>query len=93
MKQLEALSNIMEVADAQMFKHLVETGSDSFLFAFRMLLVLFRRELTFGEGLYMWEVWIYVCLCCPIQTKRLSTVCKVKDHTHLGKWLQCIHTG
>ena len=57
MKQLEAVSKILEVTDADLLKHLVLAGADNFLFAFRMLLVLFRRELSFAEALYMWEVW------------------------------------
>jgi hypothetical protein len=56
MKQLEAMSKILEVTDADMLKHLVLVGADNFLFAFRMLLVHFRRELSFPEALYMWEV-------------------------------------
>lgn len=56
MKQLEAMSSILEVTDADMLKHLVLVGADNFLFAFRMLLVLFRRELSIAEALYMWEV-------------------------------------
>ncbi|KAG0606365.1 hypothetical protein M758_9G135600 [Ceratodon purpureus] len=56
MKQLDAMSKILEVTDADMLKHLVLVGADNFLFAFRMLLVLFRRELSFPEALYMWEM-------------------------------------
>lgn len=56
MKQLEAMSKILEVTDADMLKHLVLVGADNFLFAFRMLLVHFRRELSFPEALYMWEM-------------------------------------
>jgi hypothetical protein len=56
MKQLEAMPKILEVTDADMLKHLELVGADNFLFAFRMLLVLFRRELSFAEGLYMWEM-------------------------------------
>ncbi|CAM6089462.1 unnamed protein product [Calypogeia fissa] len=56
MKQLEALSRILEVTDPQMSKHLAGVGADNFLFAFRMLLVLFRREMSFGESLCMWEM-------------------------------------
>lgn len=56
MKQLEAMSSILEVTDADMLKHLVLVGADNFLFAFRMLLVLFRRELSIAEALYMWEM-------------------------------------
>lgn len=45
MKQLEAMPKILDVTDADMLKHLVLVGADNFLFAFRMMLVLFRREL------------------------------------------------
>lgn len=31
-------------------------GGGDYLFAFRMLMVLFRRELSFGDSLYLWEV-------------------------------------
>ncbi|RWW00208.1 hypothetical protein GW17_00036832 [Ensete ventricosum] len=37
-----------------------------FLFAFRMLMVLFRREFSFVDSLYLWEVsfyWIIPTLC------------------------------
>lgn len=44
MKQLEAMPKILEVTDADMLKHLVLVGADNFLFAFRMLLVLFRQS-------------------------------------------------
>lgn len=30
-----------------------------FLFAFRMLMVLFRREFSFVDSLYLWEVSFY----------------------------------
>lgn len=67
MKQLEAMSKILEVTDSDMLKHLVLAGADNFLFAFRMLLVLFRRELSFPEALYMWEV----CTFNPYQILQL----------------------
>ncbi|XP_024534015.1 small G protein signaling modulator 2 isoform X1 [Selaginella moellendorffii] len=56
MRQLQALTTILELTDVYVFKHFVHIGADSFLFAFRMLLVLFRRELSFGEALCMWEM-------------------------------------
>lgn len=31
-------------------------GGGDYLFAFRMLMVLFRREFSFGDSLYLWEV-------------------------------------
>ena len=49
----------MELTDVELFEHLSAIGAESLHFAFRMLLVLFRRELSFEESLLMWEVWIF----------------------------------
>ncbi|KAL8479484.1 hypothetical protein ACS0TY_026400 [Phlomoides rotata] len=58
MKQLQALWHILELTDKEMFSHLSHIGAESLHFAFRMLLVLFRRELSFNEALCMWEmIW------------------------------------
>ncbi|KAI3470166.1 hypothetical protein Pfo_026829 [Paulownia fortunei] len=58
MKQLQALWHILELTDREMFSHLSYIGAESLHFAFRMLLVLFRRELSFNEALCMWEmIW------------------------------------
>ncbi|KAH6833423.1 Ypt/Rab-GAP domain of gyp1p superfamily protein [Perilla frutescens var. hirtella] len=58
MKQLEGLWHILELTDREMFSHLSHIGAESLHFAFRMLLVLFRRELSFNEALCMWEmIW------------------------------------
>ncbi|XP_043707061.1 small G protein signaling modulator 1-like isoform X2 [Telopea speciosissima] len=56
MKQLEALWCILAATDREMFVHLSLIGAESLHFAFRMLLVLFRRELSFNEALCMWEM-------------------------------------
>jgi len=56
LKQLRALWHILELLDKEMFAHLSKIGAESLHFAFRMLLVLFRRELSFNEALSMWEV-------------------------------------
>ena len=65
MKQLQALWKIMELTDVELFEHLSAIGAESLHFAFRMLLVLFRRELSFEESLVMWEVrlWKIFALC------------------------------
>ena len=60
MKQLQALWKIMELTDVELFEHLSAIGAESLHFAFRMLLVLFRRELSFEESLIMWEVWLFM---------------------------------
>ncbi|KAF6152458.1 hypothetical protein GIB67_035526 [Kingdonia uniflora] len=58
MKQLRALWHILERTDREMFAHLSLIGAENLHFAFRMLLVLFRRELSFTEALCMWEmIW------------------------------------
>ncbi|CAA7396631.1 unnamed protein product [Spirodela intermedia] len=56
MKQLQALWKILELTDAEIFAHLSLIGAESLHFAFRMLLVLFRREISFNEALCMWEM-------------------------------------
>ncbi|XP_027164158.1 small G protein signaling modulator 1-like isoform X3 [Coffea eugenioides] len=56
MKQLQGLWHILELTDKEMFSHLSLIGAESLHFAFRMLLVLFRRELSFNEALSMWEM-------------------------------------
>ncbi|KAJ9701616.1 hypothetical protein PVL29_006825 [Vitis rotundifolia] len=55
-KQLQALWHILELTDREMFGHLSRIGAESLHFAFRMLLVLFRRELSFSDALCMWEM-------------------------------------
>ncbi|XVF29442.1 hypothetical protein REPUB_Repub15cG0121400 [Reevesia pubescens] len=56
MKQLQALWHILELTDREIFSHLSNIGAESLHFAFPMLLVLFRRELSFSEALRMWEM-------------------------------------
>ena len=62
MKQLQALWKILELTDTEIFQHLSIIGAESLHFAFRMLLVLFRRELSFDEALRMWEVCALIML-------------------------------
>ncbi|GMI78679.1 hypothetical protein like AT2G43490 [Hibiscus trionum] len=56
MKQLQALWHILELTDREIFAHLSKIGAESLHFAFPMLLVLFRRELSFDDTLRMWEM-------------------------------------
>lgn len=67
MKQLQAIWKIMELTDVELFDHLSAIGAESLHFAFRMLLVLFRRELSFDESLIMWEVWLFMILYYLLQ--------------------------
>ncbi|XP_076921466.1 rab GTPase-activating protein 22-like [Bidens hawaiensis] len=54
--QLCNLANVIQVVDPKLHKHLDYIGGGDYLFAFRMLMVLFRRELSFGDSLYLWEM-------------------------------------
>ncbi|CAN8286641.1 unnamed protein product [Cochlearia groenlandica] len=56
MDQLQSLWHILRLTDKDIFSHLSRIGAESLHFAFRMLLVLFRRELPFNEALRMWEM-------------------------------------
>ncbi|KAJ0259275.1 Ypt/Rab-GAP domain of gyp1p superfamily protein [Hirschfeldia incana] len=56
MDQLQSLWHILQLTDKDIFSHLTRIGAESLHFAFRMLLVLFRRELSFSEALRMWEM-------------------------------------
>ncbi|KAF6137449.1 hypothetical protein GIB67_009925 [Kingdonia uniflora] len=54
--QLNNLASITEVLDPKLHQHLETLGGGDYLFAFRMLMVLFRREFSFGDSLYLWEM-------------------------------------
>ncbi|KAF9589095.1 hypothetical protein IFM89_018826 [Coptis chinensis] len=54
--QLSNLASITQVLDPKLHQHLETLGGGDYLFAFRMLMVLFRREFSFGDALYLWEM-------------------------------------
>ncbi|KAF0896880.1 hypothetical protein E2562_029568, partial [Oryza meyeriana var. granulata] len=54
--QLQHLASIIQVLDPKLHDHLETLGGGDYLFAFRMFMVLFRRELSFGDSLYLWEM-------------------------------------
>ncbi|XP_077243533.1 GTPase-activating protein GYP7-like isoform X2 [Tasmannia lanceolata] len=54
--QLNSLASITQVLDPKLHQHLETLGGGHYLFAFRMLMVLFRRELSFGDSLFLWEM-------------------------------------
>ncbi|CAI0434525.1 unnamed protein product [Linum tenue] len=64
--QLSTLSQVIKTVDPKLHQHLVNLFSDwifaedldggEYLFAFRMLMVLFRREFSFVDSLYLWEL-------------------------------------
>ncbi|KAJ0734201.1 putative Rab-GTPase-TBC domain-containing protein [Helianthus annuus] len=54
--QLDILANVNQVVNPKLHHHLEHLGGGGYLFAFRMLMVLFRREFSFGDSLYLWEM-------------------------------------
>ncbi|XP_015936475.3 rab GTPase-activating protein 22, partial [Arachis duranensis] len=54
--QLSNLASITQVLDPKLHKHLEQLGGGDYLFAFRMLMVQFRREFSFCDSLYLWEM-------------------------------------
>ncbi|KAL0550028.1 hypothetical protein IC582_014524 [Cucumis melo] len=55
--QLNNLAAITQVIDPKLHQHLgITLGGGDYLFAFRMLMVLFRREFSFCDSLYLWEM-------------------------------------
>ncbi|CAK8571745.1 unnamed protein product [Lathyrus sativus] len=54
--QLGTLSQIIKTVDPKLHHHLEDLDGGEYLFAFRMLMVLFRREFSFADTLYLWEL-------------------------------------
>ncbi|KAK7262640.1 hypothetical protein RJT34_30215 [Clitoria ternatea] len=54
--QLTNLAAITQVIDPKLHEHIEQLGGGDYLFAFRMLMVLFRREFSFCDSLYLWEM-------------------------------------
>jgi hypothetical protein len=55
-RQLELVAKIIKYKDGHLFKHLEKLQADDCFFVYRMVVVLFRRELTFEQTLCLWEV-------------------------------------
>ncbi|RZB75696.1 TBC1 domain family member 15 isoform B [Glycine soja] len=53
--QLSTLATITQVIDPKLHQHIEHIGGGDYLFAFRMIMVLFRREFSFCDSLYLWE--------------------------------------
>ncbi|XP_050149667.1 rab GTPase-activating protein 22-like isoform X3 [Malus sylvestris] len=54
--QLGTLSQVIKTIDPKLHQHLEDLDGGEYLFAFRMLMVLFRREFSFVDALYLWEL-------------------------------------
>ncbi|TKY55961.1 GTPase-activating protein gyp7 [Spatholobus suberectus] len=55
-RQLDIVAKIIKFKDAHLFKHLEKLQAEDCFFVYRMVVVMFRRELTFEQTLCLWEV-------------------------------------
>ncbi|KAK1373617.1 GTPase-activating protein gyp7-like [Heracleum sosnowskyi] len=55
-RQLNRVSTIIKCKDSHLFKHLEKLEAEDCFFVYRMVVVLFRRELTFEQTMCLWEV-------------------------------------
>ncbi|XP_021767912.1 GTPase-activating protein gyp7-like [Chenopodium quinoa] len=55
-RQLGLISKIIKCKDSHLYRHLEKLQAEDCFFLYRMVVVLFRRELTFEQTLCLWEV-------------------------------------
>ncbi|KAL9163044.1 hypothetical protein ABFS82_06G017000 [Erythranthe guttata] len=55
-RQLNTVSKIIKYKDSHLYRHLVNLQAEDCFFVYRMVVVLFRRELSFEQTLCLWEV-------------------------------------
>ncbi|KAL9250210.1 Rab GTPase-activating protein 22-like protein [Drosera capensis] len=55
-RQLNLVSKIIKTKDSHLYRHLAKLQAEDCFFVYRMVVVLFRRELTFEQTLCLWEV-------------------------------------
>ncbi|KAK2992786.1 hypothetical protein RJ640_023299 [Escallonia rubra] len=55
-RQLSRVSKIIKCKDSHLYKHLEKLQAEDCFFVYRMVVVLFRRELTFEQTICLWEV-------------------------------------
>ncbi|XP_002518218.2 rab GTPase-activating protein 22 [Ricinus communis] len=55
-RQLNIVSKIIKSKDSHLFRHLEKLQAEDCFFVYRMVVVLFRRELTFEQTICLWEV-------------------------------------
>ncbi|KAG6528123.1 rab GTPase-activating protein 22-like [Zingiber officinale] len=55
-RQLSIVSKIIKSKDSDLYRHLEKLQAEDCFFVYRMVVVVFRRELTFEQTLCLWEV-------------------------------------
>ncbi|CAF2249750.1 unnamed protein product [Rotaria magnacalcarata] len=54
--QLSNLHTLLQFIDAELAKYLVENNASNMYFFFRWMLICFKREFSFDDVMYLWEV-------------------------------------
>ncbi|XP_042373776.1 rab GTPase-activating protein 22-like isoform X3 [Zingiber officinale] len=54
-RQLNIVSKVIKFKDLQLYEHLEKLQAEDCFFVYRMVVVVFRRELTFQQTLCLWE--------------------------------------
>ncbi|KAI3891903.1 hypothetical protein MKX03_026311 [Papaver bracteatum] len=55
-RQLNTVAKIIKFKDSHLYRHLEKMQAEDCFFVYRMVVVLFRRELTFEQTVCLWEV-------------------------------------
>ncbi|KAJ3690326.1 hypothetical protein LUZ61_019490 [Rhynchospora tenuis] len=55
-RQLNLVAKIIKCKDQHLFRHLEKLQAEDCFFVYRMVVVMFRRELTFEQTVSLWEV-------------------------------------
>uniref|UniRef100_A0A1J3DLV8 GTPase-activating protein GYP7 n=1 Tax=Noccaea caerulescens TaxID=107243 RepID=A0A1J3DLV8_NOCCA len=55
-RQLNIVSKIIKSKDSQLYRHLEKLQAEDCFFVYRMVVVMFRRELTLDQTFCLWEV-------------------------------------
>nr|XP_024370342.1 TBC1 domain family member 15-like [Physcomitrium patens] len=82
-KQLAVLATLLKVLDPKLHEHIDSIKGGDYIFAFRMIMVLFRREFSFVDTLYLWEMdtlpWLqnYMPYGVGLGTRGLDEVLKL----------------
>ncbi|XP_056848432.1 rab GTPase-activating protein 22 isoform X3 [Raphanus sativus] len=72
--QLGMLSQVIQTVDPRLHQHLEDLDGGEYLFAIRMLMVLFRREFSFLDALYLWETVVSDDVGYGVQSKQLCII-------------------
>ncbi|CAF2374796.1 unnamed protein product [Rotaria sp. Silwood2] len=80
-RQLSNLHTLLQFVDAELANYLAENNSSNMYFFFRWMLICFKREFSFDDVMYLWEVlWtdnlsqsfeLLVCLAILISQKKV----------------------